>query len=252
MEETTRDAVVVQPAEASAVKGKQPSTAWGDDGIKLATLEDAWRFAQAALRSGFLPDGFKSPESVVIALQAGSEIGLTPWQSIQSIVPIKGVPTVRIETASALVEGSALLEPGTKFRHRYEGDGASMKCIVTSLPRGSKEAVESEFSIEDAVRAGLVKISTNGAFHTQKRDGGWGDWGAPWSAYPKRMLLARAKGFHIRDYYPTAIRRMPFTEETSPVGGPIVPLSAAIPSAPAPDPLFPPIADDDAVGEIQE
>jgi len=167
---------------------------WNDHGVKLQSMEDAWRFAQAVVKSGFVPDGLKTPEAVMIALQAGLELGLTPWQSVQSIVPIKGTPTVRVETACALVEGAGLLEHGTKFRHRYEGAGDAMKCIVWTVPKGSREAVESEFSMADAKTAGLAGKDN-------------------WKNYPKRMLLARAKGFHVRDYYPTAIRRMPFAEE---------------------------------------
>jgi hypothetical protein len=157
-------------------------------------MEDAWRFAQAVVKSGLVPEGLRTPEAILVALQAGGELGLTPWQAIQSIVVIKGTPTVRVETACALVEGAGLLEPGTKFRHRYEGAGDAMKCIVWTSPRGGREPVETEFSMADAKTAGLAGKEN-------------------WKSYPKRMLLARAKGFHVRDYYPTAIRRMPFAEE---------------------------------------
>jgi hypothetical protein len=180
----------------SAVATTQPKVPveWSEHGVRIQSMDEAWRFSQAVVKSGFVPDGLKTPEAVMIALQAGMELGLTPWQSVQSIVPINRTPTVRVETACALVEGAGLLEPGTKFRHRYEGAGDALKCIVWTTPRGAREPVETEFSMGDAKTAGLAGKDN-------------------WKNYPQRMLLARAKGYHVRDYYPTAIRRMPFMEE---------------------------------------
>lgn len=167
---------------------------WSESGVKLHSMEDAWRFAQAVVKSGLVPEGLRSPEAVLVALQAGGELGLTPWQAIQSVVVIKGTPTIRVETARALVEAAGLLEKGTKLYHRFDGEGDAMKCVVWSFPRGSSKPIESEFSIADAKTAGLAGKDN-------------------WRNWPKRMLLARATGFHVRDYYPTAIRRVPFAEE---------------------------------------
>ena len=177
-------------------KAAPAPVAWSEKGVQIDSLDGAWRFAQYAVRSGLLPDSLQKPEAVVICLQAGMELGLTPWQSVQSIVPIKGTPTIRVETAVALVQACGLLEPGTQIRHKYEGTGDALKCIVWSMPRGAREPVETEFSMADAKTAGLAGKDS-------------------WKNYPKRMLLARAKGFHVRDYYPTAIRRVPLAEEVT-------------------------------------
>lgn len=183
--------------EATAITKQEPARTpveWSETGVKLHSMEDAWRFAQAVVKSGLVPEGLRTPEAVLVALQAGGELGLTPWQAIQSVVVIKGTPTIRVETARALVEAQGLLAEGTKLYHRFDGDGDRMKCVVWSFPRGSSKPIESEFSMGDAKTAGLAGKDN-------------------WKNWPKRMLLARATGFHIRDYYPTAIRRVPFAEE---------------------------------------
>jgi hypothetical protein len=177
-------------------KDARVAVGWNERGVQIDSLDAAYRFAVAVVKSGLVPDGLRTPEAVMVALQAGLELGLTPWQSIQSIVPIKGTPTIRVETARALVEAAGLLEPGGKIRHRFEGDGDNLKCVVWALPRGAREPVEGEFSMADAKTAGLAGKDN-------------------WRTYPKRMLLARATGFLIRDYFPTAIRRVPFAEEVA-------------------------------------
>jgi hypothetical protein len=55
--------------------------------------------------------------------------------------------------------------------------------------------VESRFSVEDAKRAGL-----------------WGKQG-PWTAYPKRMLSMRARGFAIRDCFADVLKGLITAEE---------------------------------------
>jgi len=190
---------MTSPAETKAIevaKAPQVPVGWGEQGVRIDSLDAAWRFATMAVKSNLLPDGLRAPEAVMIALQAGMELGLTPWQAIQSIVPIKGTPTIRVETARALVEAAGLLEPGGKLRHKFDGEGDKLRCVVWSVPRGAREPVETEFSMADAKTAGLAGKDN-------------------WRTYPKRMLLARATGFHIRDYYPTAIRRVPFAEEVA-------------------------------------
>jgi hypothetical protein len=55
--------------------------------------------------------------------------------------------------------------------------------------------VVAKFSVEDAKRAGL-----------------WGKQG-PWSAYPKRMMQMRARGFALRDAFPDVLKGLITAEE---------------------------------------
>lgn len=111
------DAAVVKATTAN----KSPIT-FGDSGVKLASLEDAYRFANAICASGFAPRGMEKPEAVLVAIQLGAEIGLSPMAALQNTAVINGRPAIYGDAALALVRGSGLLvsykeeeigEPGT-------------------------------------------------------------------------------------------------------------------------------------------
>jgi hypothetical protein len=61
--------------------------------------------------------------------------------------------------------------------------------------RKNRKPVVAKFSVEDAKRAGL-----------------WGKQG-PWSAYPKRMMQMRARGFALRDAFPDVLKGLISAEE---------------------------------------
>ena len=67
--ETSNETAVIK-----AASNKAPIT-FGDSGVKLASLEDAYRFANAIVASGFAPRGMEKPEAVLVAIQLGAEIG---------------------------------------------------------------------------------------------------------------------------------------------------------------------------------
>jgi hypothetical protein len=53
-------------------------------GLALATFDDAFRFAKMVASSDFAPKDFRGkPESCLLAIQHGSEVGLSPMQSLQ-------------------------------------------------------------------------------------------------------------------------------------------------------------------------
>ena len=75
--------------------------AFGRQGIELATLEDAYRFANAVVLSGFAPKGMDKPESVMVAMQLWTELGLTPMAALQNIGVINGRPGIFGDAALA-------------------------------------------------------------------------------------------------------------------------------------------------------
>ncbi len=71
------------------------STQRASTGLALATFDDAYRFAQMVAKSEFAPKDFRGkPESCLLAIQHGSEIGLSPMQSLQNIACINGTSFV--------------------------------------------------------------------------------------------------------------------------------------------------------------
>ena len=162
-------------------------------GLALATFDDAFRFAKMVSQSDFAPKDFKGkPESCLLAIQHGSEVGLSPMQSLQSIAVINGRPTIWGDAALALVQSS----PACEYIKEYiEGDGDQAVAVCEVKRRGYPAATVSTFSMFDAKRAGLAGKS------------------GPWTQYPARMLALRARGFALRNAFADALRGLVTAEE---------------------------------------
>jgi hypothetical protein len=162
-------------------------------GLALATFDDAFRFAKMVAGSDFAPKDFKGkPESCLLAIQHGSEVGLSPMQSLQSIAVINGRPTIWGDAALALVQSS----PACEYVKEYiEGDGDQAVAVCEVKRRGYPAATVSTFSMFDAKRAGLAGKS------------------GPWTQYPARMLALRARGFALRNAFADALRGLVTAEE---------------------------------------
>jgi hypothetical protein len=169
------------------------STQRAQAGIALQTFDDAFRFAQMVSKSEFAPKDFKGkPESCLLAIQHGSEVGLSPMQSLQSIAVINGRPTIWGDAAIALVQSSPVCE---YVREYTEGDGDNLTAVCEAKRRGYPAPTVVRFSVADAKRAGL-----------------WGKSG-PWSQYATRMLTLRARGFALRNAFADALRGLITAEE---------------------------------------
>ena len=161
-------------------------------GLALTTFDEAMRFATLVAKSEFAPKDFRGkPESCLLAVQHGQELGLSPMQSLQSIAVVNGRPAVYGDTALAVVKGSAVCE---WVRETIEGDGDSMTAVCQAKRRGDPHPVEGRFSMADAKRAGLASKDV-------------------WKSYPRRMLQMRARGFALRDAFPDVLRGLVTAEE---------------------------------------
>jgi hypothetical protein len=162
-------------------------------GLALASFEDAFRFSKMVAASEFAPKDFRGkPESCMLAIQHGSEVGLSPMQSLQSIAVINGRPTIWGDAALALVQSSPVCE---YVREYTEGEGETLAAICEAKRRGYPQPTVVRFSMADAKRAGLAGKS------------------GPWSQYPARMLTLRARGFALRNAFADALRGLITAEE---------------------------------------
>ncbi len=162
-------------------------------GLALASMDDAYRFAKMVASSEFSPKDFRGkPESCLLAIQAGSEVGLSPMQSLQSIAVINGRPSIWGDAAMALVQASPVCE---YVREYVEGDGDNLVAVCEAKRRGYPAPTVVRFSVADAKKAGL-----------------WGKSG-PWQQYPARMLALRARGFALRNAFADALRGLVTAEE---------------------------------------
>ena len=162
-------------------------------GLALSTMEDAFRFAQMVSKSEFAPKDFRGkPESCLLAIQHGSEIGLSPMQSLQNIACINGRPAIWGDAALAVAMASPVCE---SVFENIEGDGEQMVATCIAKRRGYERPTVVRFSVADAQKAGL-----------------WGKSG-PWTNYPRRMLQLRARGFALRDAFPDVLKGLVTAEE---------------------------------------
>lgn len=183
----------VKTTGTEIVQQKKSPIGFGAQGVQLASLEEAYRFANAICASGFAPKGMEKPEAVLVAIQLGAEIGLTPMAALQNTAVINGRPAIYGDAALALVRSSGLLESYKEEEIGEAGsDGHGYR--VTAVRKGNQAAVET-FTVADAKRAKL-----------------WGKAG-PWSDYPKRMLRFRARGYVLRDLFGDILKGLRTVEE---------------------------------------
>ena len=162
-------------------------------GLALQSFDDAFRFSKMVAASEFAPKDFRGkPESCMLAIQHGSEVGLSPMQSLQSIAVINGRPTIWGDAALALVQSSPVCEYVKEYT---EGQGDTLTAVCEAKRRGYPAPTISRFSMADAKRAGLAGKS------------------GPWTQYPERMLALRARGFALRNAFADALRGLITAEE---------------------------------------
>jgi hypothetical protein len=157
-------------------------------------MQEAITFADMIAKSSFCPDSMKGKGGdVLIAMQMGAEIGLSPMQALQNIAVIKGRPTLWGDAALAVVMAHPCYIGHREWMEGSIKDGTRKACC--GITRKNSEEEIKEFSMDDAKAAQL-----------------WGKAG-PWSQYPDRMLQMRARAFAIRDKFADALRGISCREE---------------------------------------
>ncbi len=164
-----------------------------ETGVSLKSMEDIFLFARAIMDSGMAPRGFDSPQKILVAVQMGMELGLSPMASLNSIAVINNRPTLYGDALPALCNGSGKVED---YKDEIIGADESFGYRVTIKRRDRAEPVVRTFTVAMAKKAGL-----------------WGKTG-PWTQYPERMLLMRARTFAYRDSFPESLRGIPTYEES--------------------------------------
>ncbi len=155
------------------------------------TQSEAWDIANQFAKSQFCPAGYRGkPADVYLAMAYGTQMGLNPLLAVQNIAVINGKPSLYGDGVMALIQHpeTESYEDGVD-----ESDPNNLVAFCTVKRRG--KTFHRTFSQQDAMKAKL-----------------WGK--NVWASYPKRMLLARAKGFAIRDAYADLMMGM-YTEEES-------------------------------------
>ena len=158
--------------------------------IQPTSFSELQTYAQLIANSSFCPKAMKGKAGdVLIAIQMGGEVGLSPVQALQNIAVINGRPSIYGDAAMALVQAHPACEDVVES---FDEDTMTATCIVT---RKGQKPHTSTFSRKDAEKAHL-----------------WGKQG-PWTEYTRRMLQMRARGFALRDKFPDALKGLITQEE---------------------------------------
>jgi hypothetical protein len=162
-------------------------------GFAPTNLTEAIQFSDMLASSSMVPKAYQGkPQDILVCVQWGFEMGLAPMQALQNIAVINGKPSVYGDAAMALVQASPVCEDVEEYFEDTDKPNFVAVCVAS---RKGRKPVTVKFSVEDAKRAGL-----------------WGKQG-PWSAYPKRMMQMRARGFALRDAFPDVLKGMITAEE---------------------------------------
>ena len=152
-------------------------------------LEEALKFADIMSKSDLVPRDFRDkPGNILVAIQKGLEIGLSPMAALESIAVINGRASLWGDALLGLVQVS----PQYEWHNEAESVPTKGVCIVK---RKGHEPHRVEFSIEDAKRAGLLGKS------------------GPWQQYTARMLTLRARAFALRDKFADVLKGLSMAEE---------------------------------------
>ena len=160
------------------------------------TLAEARELSRLIAESEFAPKDYRGkPDSVLIAVQMGADVGLSPMQALQNIAVINGRPSIWGDAALALVLNAGVL---ARFVETVEGTPGSdeFAAVCTARRNGWPDDTVRRFSIGDAKRANL-----------------WQKDKTPWVTYPNRMLQMRARGFTLRDCAPDVLMGLILAEE---------------------------------------
>lgn len=156
------------------------------------SLDTYMQLADKLSKSGLVPEAYRgNPNNILVAIQWGMEIGLTPMRSLQSIAIIKGKPSIYGDELLGLVKSHPAFRG---CEEKLDEKTMVATCTIQREVAGKIEVTTRTFSKADAIQSNL--------------------WGRNvWSSYPKRMLQHRARGFAIRDAFPDAIKGIITYEE---------------------------------------
>ena len=206
-----------QAAQAAVMKASLANLQFTKEGMALRDGATAYCLVELAYKAGWLPKGV-TVEGGVLAVIAGNDVGLKPFQSMQGIAVINGRPGLWGDAMTAVVKGSGQLEDeSVEYLTAKNKDGQEVTTGVryTVKRRGVKTPYQATFTWRDAKQAGLAGKA------------------GPWTQYPVRMMFNRARAWAYRDAFADVLKGFRSAEEDGDIPG------AVVEGAPDPTPSDP-------------
>lgn len=143
-------------------------------------------------KSDFVPAGFKgNGPNVLMAIETGRGIGLSPPASLQYIAMVNNRPTLWGDGLAAIVYANG----GDIKAQEIGGEGSDDWGYRVTVTRPGCDPETETFTVADAKKAKL-----------------WGKTG-PWTQYPKKMLMYRARAFAVRQQFSDVLAGVHVREE---------------------------------------
>ena len=184
-------------------------------GYRPAAVPDAesvMALARVLFTGGMCSKHVNKPEALAARIVAGMEVGLSPVQSVNWIAIINGRAVIWGDAALALVRASGKLDGD--IAERWEGEGDERVAVCVTHRKGAAAPRETRFSVADAKKAKL-----------------WGKDG-PWTEYPDRQLMWRARGWNLRDNFNDVLCGLGIAEEEMDVPVRVVATKVDLPATP--------------------
>ncbi len=164
----------------------------GNKGITLRNTDEMWQWALYVQQAGITPATLDTPSKIIVAIQYGLEIGLTPMVALNSIAVIGGKPSIYGDVALGMVYKSGKME---YIEETVEGEGDNMVATCTVKREGQPNPVIRKFDVAKAKTASLWKKK------------------GTWTSHPDRMLKYKARAFALRDTFPDILEGLHLYEE---------------------------------------
>lgn len=161
------------------------------DRFQPRNLTELMTWAKLVTASQLAPKGMNDA-AVVLCVQMGAELNITPTQALQNIAVINGRPSLFGDLGLAIFKRDSkckMIEEDAPALALKQGFG---RCKIT-MQNG--QVIERTFSVDEAKGANL-----------------WGKDG-PWKTYPGRMLMFRARWWAMRDADPGVFKGCAGREE---------------------------------------
>lgn len=157
------------------------------DDVQRMNLDARMEYAEQLATSGLIPTTFqKHPENVLVAIEWGRELGLSPIAAMKEIYVVHGQPSLSAKSMLGLAR-----KAGHRVRIKGEDQQATCEIVRADDPEYTHSVT---YTLDDAKRAGLL--------------GGTG-----WKNNPKTMLRWRAASECIRMACPEVLGGISYTPE---------------------------------------
>lgn len=169
--------------------------------MDFSNFEMAWKTAEMLSKARCIPKEFwDNPADVLVIVQSGYELGLSPMTSLQNMMIVNNRPSIYGDAMLAV----CMRTIGQKYGfidciEAYEVSSGEWECTVL---RDGREKIIRTFTMQEAKEAGY--LTKPGSWQTNR----------------KRMMQFRPRSFALRDMFPDILKGIPTVEEMKDVEQP--------------------------------